>query len=119
MCTWDLQWWHVESSFQAGARTLTPCTGNAESSPLGHQGCLWALCYYYFLNFVWGLWPIYAALFYFIFWLCWVFLAARGFSCPVGLWDQTHPCPLHWKSDASPLDHRGSPSVLFLNIIAY
>ena len=25
-------------------------------------------------------------------------------------------CPLHWKADSLPLDHQGSPFILFLNI---
>ena len=64
---------HVGSSSLTRDQTWAPCIGSMESYPLHHQGspyrCL--LIFYFLINLF---------IFYFIFWLCWVFVAVRGLS---------------------------------------
>ena len=39
-------------------------------------------------------------------------------ACGIFLDQGSNPCPLHWQADSQPLRHQGSPSRIFLNIVA-
>lgn len=62
---------------------------------------------------------MYAALFYFIFWLRWIFLAALGLVAPLACGIRHIHVPCTGRQMLPRWTTREVPFVLFLNIIAY